>query len=358
MPTYASKYYDPDKAHEYYLKNRDLKGYENRYGGSRGDGTSAASTSGYLSSYQRELKSASSDSEMGIEPIHNTSSSNSISGSLGYSDSSVSRSMDSYAKRKLDLHQKNLTQINGINSQIDNLRNKLRGMSAADKQANRESINDQIDKLKADIKSIRRKEARDKDAISDEKHKAQLEAKDAKQREKQQKKGGSTSGFNQKGKEAAAYIKKQMDDERDSIVMKTNADTDKTMLSKVDALVDRIQKLRSSGQRYNSKQFLSEVKSMLNEVKKTKAKTLAKAKADYVKKYKEEIDKLRQDDSMFTYWDKRKESEELYAKRKKIREQERAEREKLQDARDADRIANRKNRYNQGSSYEGYLGYN
>lgn len=32
---YSSKYYDPVKAHEYYMENRTLKGYENRYGGSR-----------------------------------------------------------------------------------------------------------------------------------------------------------------------------------------------------------------------------------------------------------------------------------------------------------------------------------
>lgn len=41
---YASKYYDPQKAHEYYMKNRELKGYADRYGGWRGDGTSGASS--------------------------------------------------------------------------------------------------------------------------------------------------------------------------------------------------------------------------------------------------------------------------------------------------------------------------
>ena len=34
--SYASKYYDPVKAHEYYEEHKTLKGYENRYGGSRG----------------------------------------------------------------------------------------------------------------------------------------------------------------------------------------------------------------------------------------------------------------------------------------------------------------------------------
>lgn len=41
---YTSKYYDPSKAHEYYERTKVLKGYENRYGGSRGNGTSAASS--------------------------------------------------------------------------------------------------------------------------------------------------------------------------------------------------------------------------------------------------------------------------------------------------------------------------
>ena len=40
---YSSPYYDPAKAHEYYMRNRQLKGYANRYGGARGNGTSAAS---------------------------------------------------------------------------------------------------------------------------------------------------------------------------------------------------------------------------------------------------------------------------------------------------------------------------
>ena len=42
MPQYSNPYYDSDKAHEYYLRVRELKGYEDRYGGHRGFGTSAA----------------------------------------------------------------------------------------------------------------------------------------------------------------------------------------------------------------------------------------------------------------------------------------------------------------------------
>ena len=43
MPIYADQYYDPTKAHDYYIRTRELKGYKDRYGGHRGFGTSAAS---------------------------------------------------------------------------------------------------------------------------------------------------------------------------------------------------------------------------------------------------------------------------------------------------------------------------
>ncbi len=59
MP-YASKYYDPVKAHEYYEKTKVLKGYENRYGGSRGNGTSAASGGASISGVLGSSSSGSS----------------------------------------------------------------------------------------------------------------------------------------------------------------------------------------------------------------------------------------------------------------------------------------------------------
>ena len=173
MSTYKSKYYDPDKAHEYYLKTRKLKGYENRYGGSRGDGTSAASTSGYLSDSQKKA----------LEQSRNS---------------------------------------------------------------------------------------------------------------------GSTSGFNQKGKEAAAYIQNQMEHERTEIVNKINKELDSKMLTKAQALVDQIKKARANGETVKNSFFKGRIKSMLGSVKKEKSKTVSKYKKEYKQKYKDEIDKLRSDDSMFS----------------------------------------------------------
>lgn len=45
---YENVYYNPEKAHEYYERTKKLKGYENRYGGSRG-GTSTAKTGSSVS---------------------------------------------------------------------------------------------------------------------------------------------------------------------------------------------------------------------------------------------------------------------------------------------------------------------
>lgn len=230
---YASKYYDPVKAHAYYMRNRELKGYEDRYGGSRGNGTSAATT-GSLSS--------------------NSSPSNSSSSSSG---------TNSKALTPTQKHNQN------IKNKIQSLRDKLKSISKEDRKANRESIQDQIQKLR------------------------------------EQTKGGSTSGFNQKGMEAAVYIKDQMEKERDEVIKKTNEDADKEMLSSVKRLASDIKAMRESGRGFSHKQFASRIKAMLGETKKKKIKAKRKHISNYKQKYKDEIDKLRSDTSMYSYYDKK-----------------------------------------------------
>jgi vacuolar-type H+-ATPase subunit E/Vma4 len=215
---YASKYYDPQKAHEYYMKNRELKGYEDRYGGSRGDGTSAAS-SGSLSKTQTATSTQK----------HNQS----------------------------------------IKIEIQSLRDKLSAMSTEERKRNREKIQDQIQALREKTK------------------------------------GGSTSGFNQKGMEAASYIKDQMEKERNSIISKANKDADKEMLSKVQHLADDIKNTRASGQSVDNSRFMSRVKALLNETKKKKIKSKRQYTSDYKQKYKDEIDKLRSDKTMYSYYDRK-----------------------------------------------------
>ena len=229
---YASKYYDPVKAHEYYERTKVLIGYEDRYGGSRGNGTSAASTGSAVSSSSSSSTSSSS----------NTSSSG----------------------KTLTAEQKHNQEIK---NKIQNLRDKLKNMSKEDRAKNRDSIQDQIQALR------------------------------------EQTKGGSTSGFNQKGYEAAAYIKNQMEQERDEVIKKANKDADNEMLSDVKKLAADIKAMRESGRGYSHKQFASKIKAMLGKTKKAKIKAKRKHINNYKQKYKDEIDKLRQDKSMYSYYD-------------------------------------------------------
>ena len=302
---YKSKYYDPEKAHEYYMKTRELKGYEDRYGGSRGDGTSAASTSGYLSdSKRKELKAQE----------HNSRIQNKID-KINSNTSSVDKIDDDIAGNKVHAAQ----QIADVKNKIAKLRDSLRGMSAEDRKANRGEINKQIEELRKNIKTIRYKQEKIRDRLLQKKHNATLSKKDEAQRLKQQIKGGSTSGFNKKGKAAAAYIKNQMEDERKKLIKKTNNALDKQMLGNVKAFANHIKKLRASGQGYDNNKILGQITSMTRRVSVAKRNISQRSKDDYRQYYKNEIDKLRSDDSMFSYWDKRKKSEKKYAKSQKLK---------------------------------------
>lgn len=290
MPAYSSQYYDPNKAHDYYMKNRELKGYENRYGGSRGSYNTAHKSANQNDSYTNEANE------------HNTQ----LKKDLAYSNAAHKSSVvelktdfDEYMKDESD-------RISEMKESISALKNFIQNMTEEERRfKGSEPFRDRIFELQQEIRDIRStRDARRKalqDSIADIK---QAQA-DEQQRIRQRTKGGSTSGFNQKGKEAAEYIKIQMETERDEVVSKINKETDDKMLSRVSRLKDQINKARSKGQNYSSKQFLAKVNSLLSETKKTKISNTNKHKEAYKTKYKKEIDKLRSDDSMFSYWDKR-----------------------------------------------------
>lgn len=243
---YASKYYDPVKAHEYYMRTRELKGYEDRYGGSRGNGTSAASNGGHpIISEKQAAKQRQSATNSHNQKIQN----------------------------KINENRRN------TQASIQMLRDELNSMSKEDRKANRELIRQQI----AALRQISRDEI---------------------QELRMQKKGGSTAGFNEKGKEAAAYIKNQMEKERDEVIKKTNKDTDREMLNSVQRLARDIRAMRNSGRGVSHKQFAARIKAMLGQTKKKKIKAKRKHMANYKQRYKDEIDKLRQDSSMYSYYDK------------------------------------------------------
>ena len=287
---YASKYYDPQKAHEYYMRTRELKGYENRYGGSRGNGTSAAS--GGVTNYAADPPSSQTTSSS------SSSSSSGYSGSYSRSSTAASRKtanderqranaqINSQIKSATQEHRKNLA---SQRKQIQDLRRQFSAMSADDKRSNRVAYMDMIREIERNI-----------DATSNSYH-------DTVQSLKEGRRGSSTAGFNEKGKAAAAYIKKKMEEERDEVTKKANKEVDRSMLDDVKKLRAEIRAQRESGLGASRGKLLSKINSMTKKAKSTKQKALVKRKAEYEEKYISEIEKLRKDKSMHTYYDKRSE---------------------------------------------------
>lgn len=229
--TYASPYYDPQKAHEYYMQNRQLKGYKHRY-----DGT------------DREAKK---------QPTN-------VNKRIGNNNEDV-RSIS--AKTKADSE--------SISSQVKKVQEAYKAMSKSERKANKNKIRAFIKVLRSELKAKNQEYA------------------DEVQREKQNSDSTSTSGFNQKGIEAAEYIKSQIEAERD----KVNEQITSEMDSRLDVFFQRVK----DGYYENRNAMQKDAKRYLNQIKLRRRQL----KSQYAQKYKDEIKKLRQDDSMWTYWDKR-----------------------------------------------------
>lgn len=123
---YASPYYDPVKAHEYYLKNRELKGRRST-AGLNDEGKNAAR-------YVKEQ--LTSERKQKVE-AHKQETNSTID------------SLREQKKSAVEAH-KNAMQV-----KIDRLRAKLKGMSKEDKARNKERIYGQIDSLREDNKQVR-----------------------------------------------------------------------------------------------------------------------------------------------------------------------------------------------------------
>jgi len=78
------------------------------------------------------------------------------------------------------------------------------------------------------------------------------------------------------------------------------------MLGDVKRLAADIKAMRASGHGYSHKQFASRIKAALGRTKKAKLKAKRKHTDDYKQLYKDEIDKLRTDRSMYTYYDRKR----------------------------------------------------
>ena len=123
---YASPYYDPVKAHEYYLKNRELKGRRST-AGLNDEGKNAARYVKEQLTSERKQKVEAHKQEM----------------------NSTIDSLREQKKSAVEVH-KNAMQV-----KIDRLRAKLKGMSKEDKARNKERIYGQIDSLREDNKQVR-----------------------------------------------------------------------------------------------------------------------------------------------------------------------------------------------------------
>lgn len=121
---YASEYYDPVKAHEYYEKHKKLKGRRS---------TSSLNEEGkYAAEYLKEQVNAKRDKAIEAEKINKE---NRISGAQAIKD----RSIDSYSK--------------AVNATINRLQARMKHMSSAEKTRNYETLNNEIEKLRADNKA-------------------------------------------------------------------------------------------------------------------------------------------------------------------------------------------------------------
>lgn len=269
---YASKYYDPEKAHEYYMRTRELKGYEDRYGGARGNGTSAASG--------------------GVFPSTQASS-------TGYSGNASTKKLTPEEERRATnarisdqirtAQNEHLSNLAKQRSEIQKLRQQFSNFSADEKRANRIAYMDMI-------REIERGMEESTNAYND-----------AVQGMRENQRGSSTQGFNEKGKAAAAYIKKKMEEERDELTKKANKEVDESMLEDVKRLRNEIQAKREHGFGASKGSLLGKISSLTRKAKTTKARALAKRNEEYKEKYISEIEALRKDQSMHSYYDKKSE---------------------------------------------------
>lgn len=237
---YANKYYDPDKAHAYYMKNRELKGYEDRYGGWRGNGASGASISGSLGGSSSRK------------------SSNSISGSLGAKTQRSSGTVEVTPSngRRRSSGTVQVTPSNSISGSFGSRRQRSSGtVEVTEEPNNRTNTSGTVEVTE------------DKSYLSD------------------------SNAFN----DHVTKIKEQYDKERDDAIKKANNDADNAMLREVEHLAEQLKKRRAAGEIIDRKQFKSQIVGALGRTKKIKIKAQQKYTAEHKAKYKSAIEKLKQE---------------------------------------------------------------
>lgn len=146
---YASPYYDPVKAHEYYMKNRELKGRTSTAGLNENGRNAARYVKQQLNNEKKEKINASRESmKSGIE-----SSSASTKSQINSSSESMKNEIQSKrAEMKATLETHKTT----MNSKVSALRSMLKSMSKEQRAIQRDVIQEQIDALKAENAKTRK----------------------------------------------------------------------------------------------------------------------------------------------------------------------------------------------------------
>ena len=364
MAQYSNPYYDPEKAHEYYETHKKLKGYENRYGGHRGDGTSAAS-GGVFYEQPSNPKTIASDtnanSENRVSYRQPTSTDDEIE-QVRSTTSSTIKSIRNEIYAKQDSLKEYTTSLSDANKQ---LRAELKSMSKAERKANRKQYAEEIkanialakkarEESRAYIKELREKiwEARRAQReklfeLRDKKHQEQISKREKKfeeqeyehqnkvqerlskadaaeaeykskraesdkaQSERENAEDGRTGGFNEKGKQAAKHLREKIAAEKKETIERLNKQLDDKMSNRVAAIRRQIE----NNPNLNKELYLSKARSLLGDLKKEKSKMIKSAQKEFKNKYTREINSLKKDKSNWSYYDRKTEQDARHKER-------------------------------------------
>ena len=132
---YSSEYYDPQKAHEYYEQHKELKGYANRYGGSR-----KLSTAG-LNEKGREVAAVVKDRIMANKK---------------YQTDKLREQTDIAKEKTRGEREQVISEMkSGLSANISKLKSQLESMNPAQRKHAKIKIGAQIEQLKKEANELR-----------------------------------------------------------------------------------------------------------------------------------------------------------------------------------------------------------
>lgn len=260
---YASPYYDPVKAHEYYMEHRKLKGTQSK------------------------------TSTQGLNTTGRTAA-NLVKQNLNKEQKETAKKNTEQAKAAIKEYTAK------TNAQIKDLRNKLKSMSKAQKKANKDTINAQIKALR-EANTAKRKEltagakSQNESLKTEYQSKYVSELKNIKDDEgmRQQYDRKSTGGLNEEGKEEAKKIREKLQAEQ----KKEIESYAQTATSEIEMLSRKLKRMGSGERKALGSRFNDQIQK-LREENQNKRKELTDS---YNEKYYSELDKLKKDSKYSIY---------------------------------------------------------